>query len=94
LAEGFGLPPLEAMAAGAPVVCSDIPVLREVCGDAALYFDPHNTRSLITQVGNVVTDKELRDELIAKGRAREKQFSWKKMAEQTLSVYKQSLGWA
>jgi glycosyltransferase involved in cell wall biosynthesis len=94
LAEGFGLPPLEAMAAGAPVICSDIPVLREVCGDAALYFDPQDTRSLITQVGNVVTDKELRDELIAKGRAREKQFSWKKMAEQTLSVYKQSLGWA
>jgi glycosyltransferase involved in cell wall biosynthesis len=89
LAEGFGLPPLEAMASGLPVACSDIPVLREVCGEAAVYFDPHDPKHLAEVVGSIVSDSALRTDLINRGAARVKLFSWKRMAEETLAVYDQ-----
>lgn len=87
LSEGFGLPALEAMTAGAPVICSDIPVLREICADAAVYFDPHDSESLIKAVDRLHSNPPARLELIAKGYQRAKQFSWRTMAEQTLVVY-------
>ncbi len=92
LSEGFGLPGLEAMAAGAPVICSDIPVLREVYGNAALYFDPKKEESIAEKIGEVLHfNASKRRSVIEKGRERAKMFSWRKMAEETLEVYREAL---
>ena len=69
-AEGFGLPPLEAMASGVPVVCSDIPVFREVYGDAVRYVDPYRPESIAEGVREVLTDDELAARFALRGRAR------------------------
>jgi len=69
-AEGFGLPPLEAMAAGVPVVCSDIPVFREVYGDAVLYVDPNRDESIAEGVRKILTDDELSARFALHGRSR------------------------
>jgi glycosyltransferase involved in cell wall biosynthesis len=69
-AEGFGLPPLEAMAAGVPVVCSDIPVFREVYGDAARYVDPHSPESVAEGVREVLGDPGIASALARRGRDR------------------------
>jgi glycosyltransferase involved in cell wall biosynthesis len=69
-AEGFGLPPLEAMAAGVPVVCSDLPVLREVYGDAVRYIDPHRPDRIAAAVRELLLDAGLRTELCRAGRER------------------------
>jgi glycosyltransferase involved in cell wall biosynthesis len=69
-AEGFGLPPLEAMASGAPVVCSDIPVFREVYGDAVLYVDPNRPEAIAEGVRKVLTDDGLSARFALHGRAR------------------------
>lgn len=69
-AEGFGLPPLEAMASGVPVVCSDIPVFREVYGDAALCVDPNRVESIAEGVRKVLTDDRLSARIALQGRAR------------------------
>lgn len=87
LSEGFGLPGLEAMAAGTPVVCSDIPVLHEVYGDAALYFDPKDTNDIANKIRQILKDNMTRSVLVKAGEKRVKQFSWQKMAEETLRVY-------
>ncbi len=87
--EGFGLPPLEAMACGTPVVCSKAASLPEVVGDAALVIDPSDIRGLAAVVGNVISDESLRKSLREKGLARAAQFSWQRTAEQTLEVYKE-----
>ena len=92
LMEGFGLPPLEAMSASCPVLLSDIPSFNEVCQDAALYFDPTKTHSLQEQLQVMYTmDHKRREEYIRKGLERVKQFSWKRMAEQTLNIYESSI---
>lgn len=92
LSEGFGLPGLEAMVHGAPVVSSNATCLPEIYGDAAHYFDPTDVDAIAKATSEVLTDKKLRDKLIAAGRQRAAGFSWQRMAEQTLSVYEQALG--
>lgn len=89
--EGFGLPPLEAMSCGAPVVCSDRTSLPEVVGDAALCVDPDDTQALAEAMRRVLTDTTLRDDLRARSIQRAAQFSWHKTAEETLSVYEEAL---
>jgi glycosyltransferase involved in cell wall biosynthesis len=92
LSEGFGLPGLEAMMHGAPVVASNATCLPEIYGDAAHYFDPENAQAIADAINEVLTDKDLRAELIGRGRAQAKKYSWRRMAEQTLDVYKAALG--
>lgn len=91
LSEGFGLPGLEAMVHGAPVVSSNATCLPEVYGDAALYFDPKNVDDMANKISSVLTDKKLRDELITKGHKQAAKYSWQKMAQQTLDVYNEVL---
>lgn len=91
LMEGFGLPGLEAMLQGAPVLSSDATCLPEVYGNGALYFDPMNTEEIANSIGMVLSDTKLRTKLIAAGRKQVEKYSWEKMAKQTLDVYKKAL---
>lgn len=86
LFEGFGMPGLEAMAREVPVVCSDIEVLREVYGAAALYFDPRDPRNMAEKIHRVISDKKIVSRLVEKGRERVKLYSWEKMAKEVLGV--------
>ena len=90
LLEGFCLPGLEAMSVGCPVVASDIPVLREVYGEAALYFDPYEIEDIASKIKEVVGDQNLKAELRKKGLAQVKQYSWQKTAKETLKIYEDS----
>jgi glycosyltransferase involved in cell wall biosynthesis len=92
LSEGFGLPGLEAMIHGAPVVSSNATCLPEIYGEAAQYFDPLNPGEMAGVIDRVLNDKKLRDGLIEKGRRQAAQYSWQHMAEQTLAVYQKVLG--
>jgi glycosyltransferase involved in cell wall biosynthesis len=85
--EGFGLTPLEAMTCGTPVIASNTSALPEVVGDAAVLIDPHDIDGLTVAMWRVLTEKQLRDDLICKGLKRAKQFSWEKAAQKTLEVY-------
>ncbi|MBL8659732.1 MAG: glycosyltransferase family 4 protein [Rhodospirillales bacterium] len=87
--EGFGIPPLEAMQCGCPVIVSDIPALRETCGDAALYCDPHDPRSLEAQIRALAERPELRDRLRELGLARARRFTWDRSAEMLLDVVRE-----
>jgi len=87
LAEGFGLPVLEAQAAGTPVACSDLPALREAAGDAAVFFDPHDVASIAAALGALLGDEEKRDLLRKRGRERALQFTWSRTAERTARIY-------
>ncbi|MCM3876736.1 MAG: glycosyltransferase family 4 protein [Thermoanaerobaculia bacterium] len=86
-AEGFGLPVIEAQAAGTPVACSDIPALREAAGDAAVFFDPHDAASIADALNMLLGDEEKRGFLRKVGRERAAQFTWTHVAEQTAAVY-------
>ena len=86
--EGFGLPPLEAMACGTPVVVSNVSSLPEVVGDAGLLVDPEDVSELTVAIWRVLTDEALRADLIAKGFKRAQCFSWEKTALQTLELYR------
>jgi len=86
--EGFGLPPLEAMSYGVPVAASQAASLPEVLGNAAYYFNPHKENELIESIEKLITDSQLRDNLIDKGLERVKNFNWQKLAASTLSLYK------
>lgn len=76
LYEGFGIPPLEAMALGCPVVCSDALAMREVLEDAVIYFDGHNSKALGDAVSELLSDHERRLSLAHRGRVRAREFSW------------------
>lgn len=88
LYEGFGLPVLEAMACGCPVICSDVASLPEVAGDAALFIDPYDVDGLATAIDKLVEDSTFRIDLIRKGFERVAQFSWQRAAEETLDVFR------
>jgi glycosyltransferase involved in cell wall biosynthesis len=92
LYEGFGLPILEAMACGTPVVSSSASSLPEVGGDAALYADPRDSRTFADQVARVLSDSELRRRMTEAGLRRARQFSWRRTAEETLAVYRSVCG--
>lgn len=91
LMEGFGLPGLEAMGYGTPVISSNATCLPEVYGDAAYYFDPIDTTAMATAIDHVISSESLRAELIKKGHAQVAKYSWRRMAEQTLAVYQRAL---
>lgn len=88
LFEGFGIPALEAMAHGVPVASSRGGALPEVCGDAALYFDPLEVESIEDALRRILTDSALRADLVRAGHSRESRFTWTRSAEQTLAVYR------
>jgi glycosyltransferase involved in cell wall biosynthesis len=86
LYESSGLPPIEAMACGCPVIVSDIPALKERCGDAAVYCDPYDIASIVSAVERLMDDGALRDTLRRAGYQRAAVYSWKNCAEQTLQL--------
>ncbi|HRQ40417.1 MAG TPA: glycosyltransferase family 1 protein [Chloroflexota bacterium] len=91
LYEGFGLPPLEAMACGIPVVAANNSSIPEIAGEAALYFQAEDAESMAGIMANTLMDESLRSELIKKGCHHVATFSWEKCAQQTLESYKYSV---
>lgn len=89
LYEGFGLPPLAAMACGVPVVAANTSSVPEVVADAGILINPYNVEELAQAIMNVLNDSGLRENLIQKGLLRSKQFSWEKCARETLEVYRE-----
>jgi glycosyltransferase involved in cell wall biosynthesis len=92
LYEGFGLPPLEAMACGTPVVCSNAASLPEVVGDAAITVDPYDVEALAQAMHRVLSNEDLRQDLSQRGLARAAGFTWERTARETVAVYKKVLG--
>ncbi len=86
--EGFGIPVLQALACGIPTAVSDLPVLREVAGEAVLYFDHHDRVAMAEALLRIFTDEDLRQTLIVKGLEQVKKFSWRRCAEETLDLIK------
>ena len=84
--EGFGLPPLEAMARGCPTIASGAASMPEVCGDAALYCDPGDPADIAKQIQGVMENEDLRRDLSRKGLRRAERFSWDRCARETLDV--------
>jgi glycosyltransferase involved in cell wall biosynthesis len=92
LYEGFGLPILEAMARGRPVVASNLTAMPEVAGDAAVLVDPLDTGALAAAMARVLEDESLRAELIKKGKDRVKAFTWERTGEQLVELYESLIG--
>jgi len=91
LSEGFGLPGLEAMVHGAPVVSSNATCLPEIYGQAALYFNAGDTADMAAKITQVLDDSKLRAKLVADGKVQAAKYSWQEMAKQTLAAYQKSL---
>lgn len=89
LYEGFGIPPLEAMNCGCPVLCSNVSSIPEIVGAAGLYFDPTDVDAIAQSMERISAQADLRADLIAKGNERKEQFSWEKCAAQTMDVYRE-----
>ncbi len=87
--EGFGMPPLEAMACGTPVVCSNAASLPEVVGDAAVTLDPSDTQAWVAAIEQVLNDTALQSDLRERGLKRARQFTWERTAQKTLEVYQE-----
>ena len=90
--EGFGLPPLEAMACGTPVVASNVSSLPEVVGEAAMAINPENVFDIARGIREVLLDEELRARLIRRGREQAARFSWNWTARQVLEIYREVVG--
>ncbi|MDP2030657.1 MAG: glycosyltransferase family 1 protein [Thiobacillus sp.] len=88
LYEGFGIPPLEAMAVGCPVISSNTSSLPEVVGDAGEYFDPNSQEAMTAAIEHVLQSPSRREELVARGRQQCAKFSWEKCAQETMAVYR------
>ena len=91
LSEGFGLPPLESMACGTPVIASKESCMPEIEGDAPLYFDPYNEKDIEKAIERIVGDENLRVELAKKGIIQAQKYQWEKTARETLAVYQNIL---
>jgi glycosyltransferase involved in cell wall biosynthesis len=89
LYEGFGLPPLEAMASGTPVVTSNISSLPEVAGDAAVLVDPYEVESIVEGMHRILSDRALAQDLRMKGLVRAREFSWERSVARTFELYKE-----
>ncbi len=87
LSEGFGLPPLEAMARGLPVVSSNATCLPEILGDAAIYFNPLDVDDMVKVIKKTLLDENLRKTLIKKGFEQIKRYDWSRMAKETMDLY-------
>ena len=92
LSEGFGLPPIEAMACGAPVVTSNVSSLPEVTGGAAVLVDPYDVESIADGIVRVLSNPALREELRVKGIARAREFSWERSVSRTREIYQEVAG--
>ena len=88
LYEGFGLPPLEAMAYGVPVLSHDHPCMREILGDAALFADATDSTQFVYAMKKISEDGSLRQNLISKGKLQAAKYSWQETADATFAVYK------
>jgi glycosyltransferase involved in cell wall biosynthesis len=91
LCEGFGFPPLEAMALGCPVLVSNTSSLPEVCRDAPFYFDPHDKNALVPALLCAATDRTARDLAVRRGIPVADQYSWDKCGQETLALYRECL---
>ncbi len=91
LYEGFGLPPLEAMVKGCPVISSNSSSMPEILGDAAIYFNPKDKQEMIDKIEKVLDDPRLRETLIKKGKEQAKSYNWWEAARKTLEIYKNIL---
>ena len=89
LYEGFGLPPLEAMASGTPVLTSNVSSLPEVVDDAALLVDPYDPKSIANGMRQILSDDALRERLVSRGRTRAACFSWEESVKRVLTIYRQ-----
>ena len=92
LYEGFGLPPLEAIARGLPVVSSSSSCLPEVLGEGALYFDPNNIENIADTINEGLYNEDIRHQLLINGRTELQKYSSEKMAIDTLEIYKKNCG--
>ena len=89
LYEGFGFPPLEAMAAGCPVLVGNTSSIPEICRDAPFYFEPHDQSSFHASLLHAIDDEEARNNAAARGKAVAARYEWKTCGEQTLELYRE-----